>query len=60
LFQAGREQLAANERRMAEETLAKLKKPEGDAFWTKLIDYALSEQPLREKYQKYFVRNEKP
>jgi tetratricopeptide (TPR) repeat protein len=60
LFQEGREQLAANEQRLAAETLARLKTADGDSFWARLVDYVLAEKQWRDKYQRYFTGHEKP
>ena len=60
LFQEGREHLAASQPRLAEEALARLKTPEGDSFWARLVDYVLTEKQWREKYHRYFAGDDKP
>ena len=50
-LKSGQEYLRANNLPMAEQTLANLKNTGGDAFWSKVSEYALEDNRWTQKYQ---------
>jgi tetratricopeptide (TPR) repeat protein len=53
LFQSGKNYLSSNNLSMAEQTLSQLKNTGGEAFWSKISEYALEDNKWNQKYRGY-------
>ena len=56
LFQSGKNYLNSNKLSMAEQTLSQLKNTGGEAFWSKISEYALEDNKWTQKYGGYLSK----